>query len=289
MRKLIIALSLLAICTSALAQEALQCVNPDVLNALIFRGNAESKLVVRRGMPEVDAGFRAPAGFTLVGNGVRGMENPVTSVAYKTDLPTATAFNNLLASLDGEGWKRENAVQVPMATFSVAGQQPMSAQLCRDGERRVVQMAEVGDVRYATIVGFALAQPRACNAPVPQQAGIDPIAIMRARQANLPRFSFPDTARPGTIAPDGEQNSGSTHFTTTRIVSPDSASSLARHLGRQLSEQGWRNDTTWNGKLGSGSTWLRRGNDSQPLAGMLEVFSRGDGSYDITFALTASR
>lgn len=283
MRKLIIAIGSVAFSLATPAQQILQCANPDVLNSLVFNARPESKLVVRRAMPDIQAGFRAPAEFTLIGSGVRG-QGLSTVVAYKTTLVAGAAFDSLLASLVDEGWTRESTAQSqPMV--SVAGPEPTSAMLCRDGERRNLRVQEIEGVRYATIVGFETTPARACGATPQQQ--FNPMASMGIRNANLPQFSFPDTAR---LSSDpslggGAGANGLVSTTTTRITSPDTAASLARHLARQMTEQGWRSDAEWNGEVSVGSTWLSTNADGQPLWGTLEILSRGEGAYDVGFSL----
>lgn len=284
MRKLTLAISMVTFCVAAPAQQVLQCVNADVLNSLVFNARAESKLVVRRTMPDTVDGFRAPAGFTLIGSGVRG-QNLSTVVAYKTTLETTAAFDSLMGLLSAEGWKRESTSLQQQPLVSVAGPQPAAARLCRNGQRRNMLVQEIQGVRYATIFGFEATPPRACDAPMPQQGfGVDPIAAFNARRAILPQFTFPDTARLAPAA-GGEVFSGNSASTSARIESPDTAASLARHLSRQLVEQGWRSDAQWSGKLSTGSTWSRSNADGQTIWGTLEILSRSAGIYDVGFTL----
>lgn len=291
MRKFFIAISSVAFCAAAPAQQLLQCVNPDVLNSLVFNARPEAKLLVTRDMPANAAGFRAPAEFTFIASSV-GADNLSTTVAYRTTLGAHAAFDNLLALLSAEGWKqeREQQVQLPVQVpVQVVGGSPPStaATLCRNGERRRVMVRETEGVRYATISGFEVNPPRACDAPSAQPDFLqNPMAAISARQANMPRFSFPATTRLGT-GPAARESYGSNRvrFESTRIQSPDTAASLARHLARQLTEQGWRSDTEWSGRLSTGSTWSRRNADGQALLGTLEIVSVGEGAYDVGFNL----
>jgi len=285
MRKYIIAAGLAALTLVAPAQEALQCVNPDVLNSLIFNARPEAKLVVRRTMPEVVDGFRAPAGFQLIGSGVRG-QNLSTVVAYKTTLQDQAALQSLISFLSGEGWKPETQ-QAMMPAVTVAGAQPAVTVLCRNGDRRGVRVQDVGGNRYVTITGFESRPARDCNAPQPQQEFMqNPMAAINARRANLPRLSFPDTARMSSGSASDGVNMQSVVSTASRIESPDSAGSLARLLSRQLVEQGWRRDAEWSGRISSGSTWTRSNADGQAMSGSLEILRVAAGTYDVGFTLT---
>jgi hypothetical protein len=287
MHKFIVAIGSVAFCVAAPAQQLLlQCVNPDVLNSLVFDARPESKLLLRREMPDNLAGFRAPAQFTLIGSGVRA-DGLSTTVAYRTALETQAALDSLVGFLSGEGWKGERMPEAQLPMANVAGSQPNNARLCRDGNRRNIVMQDIGAVRYATIYGFETTPARACDAPPAQSGfGVNPMASVNARQASLPRFSFPDTARMSSGSAGGLSLSGGNMASTaTRIESPDSPERLARHLAGQLAEQGWRSGTEWSGKLSTGSTWSRSNADGQLLHGTLEILSLGEGAYDVGFSL----
>lgn len=286
MRKFIIAAGAITLAMAAPAQELLQCVNPDVLNGLVYNGRAEMKLSLSRSLPANADGFRAPSGFSLIGSGVRGPGGSSTVVAYRTSLESAAALETLIQSLSGEGWKRET-VQQPAIGFLVLPTQPgPGATVCRNGERRNVRVQDVGGVHYATISGSTASPAHACNTPMPQPAGFgNPEARLAAARASLPRFTFPASARMAANRPEASMIGGM-NSAVVRIESPDSAASLSRHLARQLTEQGWSSDAEWNGKLSTGSTWTRRNADGEPMWGMLEILGAGGGVYDITFSLT---
>jgi hypothetical protein len=279
MRKLAIAMIAVVLGSAAPAQEALQCANPDVLNALVFNGWPDSKLTIRRALPANAAGYRAPAGFTLIGSAVRG-QGGGPLVAYKTTLETGKAFDSLLGLLANEGWRRETTAQA-QPLVSVAGA-PTSATVCRNGERRGLQVQDAGDVRYISISGFTT-PGWACDAPNPP--GFDPMAARNVAMTYMPRFSFPATARmaAGSALPPGNNLA----FSSARIESPDTAASLARQLARQLAEQGWRADADWNGAVSTGSTWTRSGAD-QRYWGTLEITALGGNVYNIGFAIVGA-
>jgi len=285
MRKLSIAMACLAFAAAAPAQEALQCANPDVLNALVFNARAEWKLEVRRAMPANAAGFGAPADFQLIGSGVRG-QNRSTLVAYKTTLDIGKAFDSLLGFLSGQGWKREAAQPAQQAFATVAGAQSSSAGLCRNGERRNLLVQELGGIRYATISEFGTTSPRACDTPLPQQ-NFDPMASINVLRAAMPQFALPATARMSGRAEAGPQGgNGRSYSAFMRIESTDSAASLARHLAQQLTEQGWRADAEWNGALSAGSTWTGKGTDGKSYWGTLELLGVGGNVYDLGFRIS---
>lgn len=287
MHKFILVIGAAALSIAAPAQELLQCVNPDVLNSLVYSGRAEQKLTLSRGMPANADGFRAPAGFSLVGSGVRGLESSSTVVGYRTTLDSRTAFERMLQSLSAEGWKREIVQQPAGAALALPPQPATVATVCRNGDRRSVRVQEAGGVHYATITGFRTSPERACDAPVQQPPGFgNPMAALGAARVSLPQFAFPGTAR--MVAGRPEAMIGGMNSSAVRIESPDTAASLSRHLSRQLVEQGWKRDAEWNGKLSTGSTWTRKSSDGGPLWGTLEILSPGAGVYDVGFHLTTA-
>jgi len=286
MRRLIIAASVATFAAAAPAQQALQCVNPDVLNSLVFNAYADSKLVVKRAMPDIVAGFGAPADFTLIGSAVRGV-NASTTVAYKTSLEADKAFDNLLRFLNAEGWQREITPEAQSPAIMMAGPPPLAAQLCRNGERRSLRVQEIEGVRYATIYGYETAPPRVCNAPRPPQTSTTSAVALNTGLGHMPQFSFPETARMDAGLPGGTINNDRTLSTSVRIRSPDTAAALAGHLSQQLVAQNWSTDARWNGALSSGSTWTRKGDDGKTYWGTLEILSIGKGIYDVGFTIAS--
>lgn len=288
MRKFVLALGSLALAATASAQQVLQCANPDVLNSLVFNARPESKMVVKRTLPDVVAGYRAPAGFTLIGSGIRG-DNASTVVAYRTALEPATALDSLLSFLSGEGWKREAPQAAPSGMMF--GPQTLDASVCRDGERRSVQVREVEGIRFARIVGYQASPPRACNAPQPTNGQAmngfgNPLAAHNAAMALMPQFSFPANAKMAAAGPDNPNTGGRGAVSTVRIESPDSAATLAGSLAQQLATQGWRRDAEWKGALSTGSTWTRKADDGNSYLGALELLGASKDTYDVAFTVS---
>lgn len=289
MRKIMIAVSSLAMVAGATAQEALQCVDPDVLNALVFNARAEARVTVQRALPEVVDGFTAPEGFTLIGSGVRG-ENAGTVVGYKTDIAAGEAFGNLVQHMVAQGWRRESPQGAQQPTIMVAGPQPLAAQLCRNGDRRAVVVRDIEGIRYATINAYPTIPARACDAPVQRSGGFgNPITMINEMRTNMPQLTFPETTRTvGGANPGMNADSSTMVSSAVRIQSPDAAGVLAEHITGQLTAQNWSNDAKWNGSLSTGSTWTRRGGDGNAYWGMLEILTRGEGVYDVQFSVSAA-
>ena len=74
MQKLTIAL-IGALCSlTAFSQDLLQCVNPDVINSLLF-GGRPNQVSVTQSLPETLENFEPPVGFDLVGSIREGVGN----------------------------------------------------------------------------------------------------------------------------------------------------------------------------------------------------------------------
>ncbi len=279
MKKSASAAALMLFALAASSQELLQCANPDVLNGLVFRGRSDAKMTVTRAMPKEMPGMRAPAGFELIGTGVRPAGD--WSTAFKTALAADKAMAALTDALATDGWSIE-ARQSPPETFNVSGQ-PQASIVCRNGERRSLSVQDMGTTRYARMQAVTDQRARACNTEDPRLRGTD---MFTNAARDMPRLDFPATshstsmdATPGGGGPDS-------YSTASRIQSPDSAAGLAAHFAAQLAKQGWRQDGAWSGARSAGSTWTRIASDGQPAWGMLEILGISRGVYEAGFTLT---
>lgn len=272
---------------TAVGDDLLECVNPDVLNGLLFNGPYESTLSVTDTLPEAMSGYQAPESFELIGAGIRGIvgQMVMTTVAYRTSLASEDAFAALLASLEPDGWAIEESPNRAQ-TFNLGGS-PTRGIVCRNAERMMISVEDVEHVRYAHIDSNTDQRGQDCNEEDPRLARRGP-GMFQAMREQMPALNFPATAHaaPGGIGA-GIGGSGETVSTSSRIVSPDSAPSLAEHLADQLAAQGWRRDASWNGSLSSGSTWFRQGTDNHPYWGHLEITGLGDDNYVVGFTLIA--
>jgi hypothetical protein len=272
MRK--VAITTTAFFTLATSAQTLQCPNPDILNGLVFLGRGDMKLNVTRGSPGFMGDFRVPAGFLLIGTGVRA--TGMTTVAYKTSLSGDKAHAALLAALGADGWEVEPS-QGPGNTFNVARE----GTVCRNGERRMLLVTQSGGATYVSINSDTQQRRRDCNAP-------DPALNMqfgRARNA-VPRFQFPvgtSIAQGG----GGGGGNGRNYTTSSRIISTETSAGLVQHLASQIAGQGWSADSGWDGSGSAGSTW-RRISDGEVTTGVLQIVKVSEGTYDVDFTIAAS-
>jgi hypothetical protein len=285
MKKLTLAAVGASISLTAFGQDLLQCVNPDVLNSLIARGLPQLQLAVTAELPASLADYRAPAGFILVGTAVRG-DAALTTVAYRTSRDSEAAHAALVASFAADGWEIEDAAQnrPTRAVFELPGG-PVTGTVCRDGQRLSLRVVDVDGTRYATINRNEDAAARACNSVESQLGALRSIMPDRLAEAAPLTLTFP----PGTRSASGFGGliiSGSSLFAdyqaSTRIVSPNSSADLAERLGGQLREQGWRVDSSWNGRVSSGARFTRVAGDGLTHWVSLEIVALDAETYDVS-------
>lgn len=271
------AIGALLSCT-ALGQDLLECLSPEIVDGLLAGGRDETRLTVSRDLPAELAEFSAPADFEFIGTAVRG-EGVITTAAYATTQGTDTAHRALLAAFEAAGWEVEEEPGGG-STFNVPSRQTRST-ICRDGERRQIQVEDIEGRRYARITIAAEQPPYACHAD-PLQQMVGPARFNRLREL-MPSLDFPDTAR-AIGNGGGVGGSGDTVSTSTRIESTESASALGDLLASQLIGQGWMRDATWTGSLSTGSSWTREA-DGEPYWGTLEIVTIEPNVYDMRFML----
>lgn len=273
MRKLATAAAA-AVCTLAsFAQQPLQCPHPDILNGLVLLGRSDIKMTVTRGSTGFLGNFRAPAGFMLIGTGVRDSS---TTVAYKTSQSSDKAFAALVAALGAEGWAAE-AQPGTGATFNVAGA-PKEGILCLNGERRAILATEVEGISYVTVNSYPSRGARECNTPDP--------AMNLSFGMGAPRFQFPA----GTSLAQGFGGGGGSnqsYSTSSRIISPETPARLVEHLASQIEAQGWQPDSGWSGAGSAGSTWSKTVN-GQSTSGLLDIVRVSADTHDVSFTLTSA-
>lgn len=262
-----------AFALAAAAQQAQNCINPELLNGLVFNGESHLQVSVSRGQASFMSGVRLPASLILIGTGVR--EGGMTTVAYKSTLSSDKAYSTVIDALGADGWAIEG-LPGTAATFDVAGSN-RQATLCRNDERRYVTVTEFGGMQYINVVQMAPESPRrACNEDrLGSLRGMSPTAMM-------PRFQFP--AGTGIAGSGAGGGSNTLSSTGSRIVSKESAATLLEHLAPQLEQQGWQHAADWSAGGSAGSTWSKT-QDGDPAWGMLEIIRVSDGTYDVDFTL----
>jgi hypothetical protein len=100
MNKIAIASLGALISLSALGQDLLQCVNPDVINSLLMTSREAPEFIVSSERPEQLAGFETPAGFAWIGSRHSSYD---TRAAWRTDLEMESAVAAFTAAMTSAG------------------------------------------------------------------------------------------------------------------------------------------------------------------------------------------
>lgn len=262
---------------AAAAEKQRECIDAKMIDGLVFQGRSDLKTDVHPGAGSFMQGLKLPPELFLIGSGVR--DGGITTVAYKTSLPSEKAQSAVVTSLQQQGWETEN---VPGRNpFSVPGS-PSEETLCRNAERRRIAVKDAGGTRYVMVVAVTTEQAggRKCHedVPVPENT--------IAAQAVMPRFQLPAGSRSAAAGGfSGGGSGGASNGTSSMRVATADPQVLIEYLGRQLDEQGWRHDAAWRGGASSGSTWIRM-DDGKSSRGTLEVVRVGEDSYNVNFSVT---
>lgn len=280
MRKSIVLLVATASAIASAAQPPQACLDPALVDGLVFLGRSELRVEVSRGQPAFMRDVKLPAGLVLVGSSIRNIEADAavvrpTVVAYKTTLPLAKASSAVVTALEEQGWKIEPDPRL-QAVVGNAGLSIQWVTLCRNGERRRVSTKQAGGARYVTVDSSITPDRRVCNDLV-RGAPSTLQQTLSARQSSLPVFEFPE----GNARSQGNSHGSSSTLVTTSLPS----SRLIDLLASQLEFQGWRRDATWSGSSSSGATWVKARN-GEVSRGTLEVIGLGTGTYGVQFSMT---
>lgn len=286
MKRLTLALLGVFFSLTALGQDLLQCLNPDLVKGVLFNGRPEAQMSITATLPEALAGYQAPSGFALVGSAVR-RDGASTTVAYRTSLDREAAYAALLASFEAEGWVIEELPLGPVEPIFVEPAGPVSGSICLDGERRFLNVDDVEGRRFATIALNDQPTARACNAEDPRLRGLGSSMMSMLTEA-APTLELPE----GTTAADGSGRinsggggSGDTYRTESQIRITVSASAFMDRLAEQVRAQGWTADARWTGALSHGGRWIRTSDDGTMFWSTLELIDVGDGIYDLSFRI----
>jgi hypothetical protein len=284
MRKSIAVLIASASALATAAQQPQACLDPGLVDGLVFLGRSDMRVEVSRGQPAFMSDVELPAGLVLIGSGVRDLDAHAamartTVVAYKTSLPLVRARSAVVTTLEGQGWQVEPDLTLE-ALVGSAGASNDWVILCRNGERRRVSTKEAGGTRYVTVDSASAANRRECNAPA-RGAPATPQPQFAAALPDLPVFEFPE----GSVRPRGSYRSNSIAASSTLVTTSLPAPRLLDLLAGQMEAQGWRRDAAWSGSSSSGASWIKAGG-GQASRGTLEVINRANGSYDVRFSMT---
>lgn len=253
----------MALCGTALGQGLLDCIEPDVLRALLLQSQGERPPVITAAVPAELSALRMPREFTWIGSAERitGRVDASTNAAqvtaaWRSNLAPDAARAAASAALTASGWEVRPMPGAGLTVFNSVVT-PVSQPACRGGSPVNFAATAMEGVTYLTITlqrgndGNAL-----CNQLV--RPGL---ATGSELAEYMPRLAAPVDPDTGTVARmqgGGGGFSGLTQHARAEFNLRDSAASVARHFARQMTEQGWSSDASWSGTSTAGSTWSKR-------------------------------
>ncbi len=281
MRRLVILSAGMLFGATALAQNLLSGIDPDVLKGLLWQGQAGRSALVGTTVPRELSGITMPNAFSWIGSLQRdlgqlvGNTTPVqVSAAYRTALPPEAAHAQALSAMTAGGWVAQAGMPGMGMDVFVTRSQPVSQTLCRDNQPVTITANVLDGVTYVLFAATRSANNNTCD------------ASMRARflsstgfEGQLPKLDLPVNPATGAqprFMGGGSGGSGSGRNFHTEFASSDSAGNVANHFARQMQSQGWAMDASWNGDSTAGSSWSRRPDANTTIMGTLQVTSVGD-------------
>jgi hypothetical protein len=273
---------------AAFGQGLLDCVDPDVLRALLLSGQGDRPQTFTAMVPPELAALKMPPGFGWIGSAERmtGRADATTTTsqvtaAWRSTLAQDAARAAVANALAASGWEVRPVPGFGMSVFRSTAIQP-SQLACRDGKAVNLNVARMDGVTY---VMFSIQRGAninsVCNAtfpaPQPMNTGLERL---------MPKLEMPvDPATGATVRSQGGGSSSRAGSTSSRteFSAKDSPGNIARHFARQLTEQGWISDASWSGATTAGSAWSRKSDAGELVQGTLYVTAVGERQFQAVF------
>jgi hypothetical protein len=270
---------------TAFGQGLLDCVEPDVLRALLPQGQGQGMPVITGEVPQELAALRMPGSFSWIGSAERivGRVNATTnasqvSAAWRSSLAPEAARVAAAAALTSSGWQ----VQPPrgISVFTSAAS-PFFQAACRD--RKAINF-NTSAMEGATYVLVTLRRGDTSGDAMCNQPASPAFSTGTGLDAHLPRLDLPVDPATGvaallrTAGYGSNGNSGRVDAHAEFTIR-DSAGNIARHLARQMAEQGWISDAEWSGTASAGSSWSKALGDGVRVHGSLSVTALEERQY----------
>jgi hypothetical protein len=271
----------------AFGQGLLDCIEPDVLRALVLQGQGEPPPVITAAMPRELSAVRMPAEFTWIGSAERALARLDASAttsqvtaAWRSSLAPDAARTAAASALAAEGWALQDS---GMATAVFRSALPAMQSACRNGQQAGITASTMEGATYVLLtLQRGNDDASACSQVRPTQR------LITGVEAYLPRLDMPIDPATGQVARSNRTDQGSrSGMVDARVefASRDSSGNVARHFAKQLAEQGWSSDAAWNGATTAGSSWSRRDGDVL-IHGMLQLITVADGKWRAELRIT---
>ncbi|MEO8315792.1 MAG: hypothetical protein ABI645_13490 [Pseudomonadota bacterium] len=273
---------------AAFGQGLLDCIDPDVLRALLLQGQGERPQTFTAVVPTEIAALRMPAGFVWIGSSERitgradaNTNTSQVTAAWRSSLSPDAARAATASALTASGWEVRPMPGIGMSVFNSAAAPP-SQSACRDGKAVNMNAAAMDGVTYVTFgIQRGAINNSICSSPFRAAPALNP-----GFERYMPRLAMP--VDPATGAPARMQGGGSSAragsaSSRTEFSAKDSAGNIARHFAKQIAEQGWASDASWSGAATAGSSWSRKGDAGAVIQGTLSVTAVGERQFVTVF------
>jgi hypothetical protein len=284
MRSFILLAAAMVSGAAAFGQGLLDCVDPDVLRALLLQSQAEGAPIITAAVPLEIASLKMPAGFTWIGSAERitGRADASTNTSqvtasWRSNLAPNAARAATTTALTASGWALRSMSGFGMNVF-ISTEAQGSQTACRDGKPVNMNITAMDGVTYVLFtIQRGSTGNTICNQPDRPSSG-----VTTSLEGYLPRLNMPvDPATGVSVRNLGGGGSGSAGNQTARaeFSTKDSVGNIARYFAKQMSEQGWSSDASWSGVSTAGSSWSRRSDAGGIIQSTLTVTAVEEGQF----------
>ncbi len=268
----------------------------DLAKVFLNFGNAADVGIysdILENFPEIEI----PAGFNILGSLDQGV---MQRVVLQTNYAREEANILLLEALTAEGWQElqppEMAVSQPRGFVPAGGQQPnaIPLMLCHDDlGNMTLMMADGVNGNIVSLIrnNNRMMGGRLTCAQQEQQRGQS--FGMRGNMPRgvaefMPTLQMPNpTGGPSTGIPrsgfiTGGSGGSSNDFEMRSNLNIDwSINELYDFFAEQLSEQGWIQDSAWNGSITGGGNWTKNPEENLDLISILSIVEIAEDAFEM--------
>lgn len=265
MRRLLVVSLALSWSVVAIGEDLLSCVADEVQDGLLFWRPGQVRTSISSDMPPEFARIPVPPQVEWIGHAEFQMDS---AAAFRAGDDLSAVWEQAAAALVADGWELDTR----SPDMALLGSGNRSRPFCRDDE--VLTLAAI----ERTNTNYLLYRRRAVS---PGLLACRPVSRGLPLAEHMPVFNFaeidPNARRVGGTGSGGHDHS----VQSVRIVTNVEHDALSAYVSGQFETQGWTNDTSWSGIVGTGSTWTRPAADGVELSASLDVFSMGGSTYEI--------
>lgn len=222
------------------------------------------------------------------------------TLILKSELSTERMETAIRTELVTSGWAAFNIRPMPQRGGFIGNTTPFQGrfsdnQFCHDNygmmsinarSRQGIYNRLALDWNYSTnMSGLTCAQQ------IEQRQGaMSSVNPMAGLNEQMPVLELPAENRGVRFRPPfgggGISSSGNVFTTQSPLHLDWSMAEIKRWFARQLEEQGWEQDASWEGERTAGSTWDKRDDDETELVGLLDITKVEDNTFHLHFRLS---